>query len=83
MDRHGRSLRLNAECQALVDELRACGAITQERFSTAVWLAFVRARPGVVAELLGELRYAQARYQVGNPGAWMMDKWRRWGRPDQ
>jgi hypothetical protein len=43
----------------------------------------VRKRPRIVAELKGEFTYASLTRSIRNPGAWMMDKWKRWGRRDE
>lgn len=45
------------------------------------WVLSVRDRFEVTQELLGEVKYAMISRTIDDPGAWMMDKWSRWGRP--
>ena len=78
---------LSPEQQELFDQLGREGCFGSANESRNCWLGMVRVRPEVVRELLGELRYAaQARgpeHRPRNPGAWLMDKWKRWGRPNR
>jgi hypothetical protein len=66
-----------------MDAFRDVGAFGPGNDSRPNWLTFVRRRPAVAAELLGELRYARATREIANPGAWMMGAWQKWGRPDR
>src|ERR1043166_3658453 len=75
--------RLDGERQDIFDRLRAEGALGPGEESLPNWLEFVRRRPRVALELLGDLRYARTTRHIRNPGAWMMDRWIRWGRPDK
>ena len=74
---------MEPQSQAIYDDLAEAGAFGPDASSRWNWLTFVRRRPDVAAELLGELRYARTRVTIRNPGAWMMDRWVRMGRPDR
>lgn len=75
---------LNSDRQELMDRLLEVGAFSSDRADSnrPCWLGMVRKRPSIVSELLGELEYAQRQRAINKPGAWMMDKWKRWGRPN-
>ena len=77
------SRALDGERQRIFDALRDAGAFGEGNGSLPNWLDFVRRRPDVAEQLLGELKYAQVTTVIRKPGAWMMDKWIRWGRPNK
>jgi len=76
--------RLDDHRQYLMDELRALGAFSDrpDDNNRSTWLGMVRKRPGVTARLAGECKHAMRSRRIGNPGGWMMDQWKRWGRPN-
>jgi len=74
--------RLTPEEQEIFDECGLVGAFGPNLESRGCWFAMVKKRPETVKELLGELRMRLREDTIRNPGAWMMDKWIRWKRPD-
>ncbi len=80
--------QLSPEQQRLFDALGRVGAYGAQRTdqSRACWFGMVKSRPRIVEELLGEFKYAMVTRPVDQrpkkPGAWMMNKWQHWGRPD-
>ena len=47
------------------------------------WRNFARHNPDVLGRLLGDARQRARKGGVDNRARWMMDEWKRWGRPGQ
>jgi len=47
------------------------------------WRNFARHNPDVLGRLLGDARHRARKGGVDNRARWMMDEWKRWGRPGQ
>jgi len=75
---------LDPERQDIFDECEALGAFGPDDGSKGCWFAFVRQRPNVLKELIGDYKYfvrTGGRVKK-DAGAWMMSKWIHWGKPD-
>jgi hypothetical protein len=77
----GSAGALTEDQQRLFDQLREAGAFGPAMESRGCWFGMVRDRFEVTRELLSELQYARLSRYIEKPGAWMMDKWIRWGKP--
>lgn len=80
----GNATKLDPERQELLNEVGKSGAFGLQDHAKGFWLNFVRRRPLITRELLAELRYRRQTHPsdpVRYPGKWMVDKWKRWGRP--
>lgn len=77
--------RLDSFRQEVLDRVRKLGAFTDapDDNNRSTWLGMVRKRVHVVARLVGDCEHARRLRRISNPGGWMMDQWKRWGRPDQ
>jgi hypothetical protein len=74
---------LNSEQQELFDLMGKAGAFGEHQESRGCWFSMVQRRFSVCQRLWAELRYAMPTRKVRNPGAFMMDLWKRWGKPDR
>lgn len=82
----GNAAKLDRERQELLDEIGKRGGFGKDNHAKGFWLNFVRKRPQTTRELLGELRYRIQTHPsdpVKDTGKWMVDKWKRWGKPNK
>ena len=80
----GTAIRgLSSQEQELFDRLGEAGAYGEEYESRGCWFTMVQRRFAVCERLYAELRYATLTRKVRNPGAYMMDLWKRWGKPER
>ena len=73
---------LTPDQQELFELLGKAGAFGARLESRGCWFSMVQNHYHVTQRLFGELRYAKLNRTVRNPGAYMMDLWKRLGRPD-
>jgi hypothetical protein len=78
----GTGCGFTQEQQEVFDALGKCGAFGPHNESRGCWFTMVKLRCSVTNRLLAELKYALMTRKVRKPGAWMMDLWKRWDKPD-
>lgn len=67
----------------LFEQVRAFHAAHWDPKFEGFWRNFARHNPDVLGRLLGDARHRARKGGVDNRARWMMDEWKRWGRPGQ